>query len=770
MADNDIILLEEEEKEEEGSQGEKEKHSLLKDKKKLAIVGGVVFLVILAIVLLLIFLPSSQEESSDDENIVQKLKEEERRPGITLSKLDHMIKKANALYERGVKQDALLIYEKIATYSESVSYYNLGVVQMKELNYKEAINSFQKAINAGEDRCVAAINAAVCALYLKEDKPFLYYIDLAYAFLKDEVNSPLYSYYYALVMYYKNYFFETLSPLTNRSSAYYPNVQDHMLSNIYLIYNDNTNAMKYLQKKIDNEDYFNLGLIYARMGEYELAATNIIRSLNYRDDSLKVKSALELVNLKRGYFQDAVATLGEMNRDRVSLKTYYPIHVKLSQSLFDINSAQNRFVRDFDVNHQNALKILFYFTGYRVFDAEATREIIKKGGLNIYLDEVTNAKELLEIGGSVSEVNYNIARAIGMILDNRLREANALFISMLDKYQNHPVLHFDLALSFAQLGNYEKSHYHFLKSYHLDSTNVISGIYAVATAKLTNREYVKLLDSVIEDLERYSGDKEERDFFIALINFIRQNPINVVNWSHTDRTIKPLHIVLKALSGFAIKDNELFLKYTNELKEIMPRDLMVGILSVFAKNMQRNIKDFSLETQEFFHSDDYDIDAFYFGAAILRELYVRFAYITGAINYVKDKTELKLQTYAGDSRGLLQAVSFINLYTNDFEESFVGYTTLIDNLKVRDSNTLFLASVAAIGAGHHENAAANLELSILTDTKNYESRYALGLLYQEADNPESAAIQFGIMGNNGFISEYFDFDIKKPSRSEVDGF
>ena len=54
-----------------------------------------------------------------------------------------------------------------------------------------------------------------------------------------------------------------------------------------------------------------------------------------------------------------------------------------------------------------------------------------------------------------------------------------------------------------------------------------------------------------------------------------------------------------------------------------------------------------------------------------------------------------------------------------------------------------------------------MELSKLIDPGNIESRYALGLVYQEMGNYEAAVIQFRNIGNIGFISEYFSFDILK---------
>jgi len=65
-----------------------------------------------------------------------------------LDKFDEMINKANQLYERGNKFEALKIYENIAVYNQSLSNYNLGVSQMKQERCDEAIISFNKAINS----------------------------------------------------------------------------------------------------------------------------------------------------------------------------------------------------------------------------------------------------------------------------------------------------------------------------------------------------------------------------------------------------------------------------------------------------------------------------------------------------------------------------------------------------------------------------------------------------------------------------------------------
>ncbi len=78
---------------------------------------------------------------------------------------------------------------------------------------------------------------------------------------------------------------------------------------------------------------------------------------------------------------------------------------------------------------------------------------------------------------------------------------------------------------------------------------------------------------------------------------------------------------------------------------------------------------------------------------------------------------------------------------------------------MQDSYTLFLGALASTVASHHENAIALLELSKLKNGSFYESRYALALLYLEAKNNNGAVIQLSRIKKDGFISNFFDFEV-----------
>ena len=132
--------------------------------------------------------------------------------------------------------------------------------------------------------------------------------------------------------------------------------------------------------------------------------------------------------------------------------------------------------------------------------------------------------------------------------------------------------------------------------------------------------------------------------------------------------------------------------------------------------------------------------------------------ISGLLNYERQKLKALLKQDANNA-DLLQTLAYIDIFTNDFEESYQIYNRIIDEFKINDAGTLFLAAVAAIGSNHPQNATALLELSKLTDPNAMESRVALGYLYQEIDNIEAATIQYGLIKDPNFKSKFVDFTI-----------
>ncbi len=732
-----------------------------KSKKKLLILlilGAVLLLGIIITIVVIIKNKNKAPSPAPIEKVVEKPVTKEQ---FSPSKLDGMIKKAHLLYEQGNKDDALKIYEKIATFNEAISYYNIGVAKLKEQNFPEALEAFKKAIQNKEHRTISAINAAVCALEMKDDKLFTYYIDLAFAYLPEESNAPLYSYYVGLVHYYKDFYYEALSAISHPVTNFYKEDQDYLASKILASLNHNAYALSTLEKIEKESDHFTLGLLQAKLGEFPKAKASLLKALQNDRENPKIKMALAMVENKMGNLGNTASLMGEVYKVRdTDAKPIYKMRAILKPSLFDVDQAQVEFEKELFFDNENIYSLIFYYAPYKVFDAKQTIDYIRKGSMNIFIDEIGPALSYLKASSTISKVNIAISKGIKKALDFHVYEANEIFLKMVEEYKNHSILHYNLALTYAQMGDYAAAYKNFSKSYHLDSNNYLAGVFALMSGNLIGKDVTKLAEDVKESLAK-NQTLEKDNLYASLIHLTDGNHFSLTRWLEMEKEDSPLSLMLNIIAAQKLNNERMYRLSTQKLQALLPKDIIANIIAFNVKYHKQNIKAYAKAIQIDFNRLPLDYDAFYFGPKIVKEQYIRLLQIGGLLHQKRDSVRAKMEEERIDIPSIMQTLAFMEIYTNNFEEAFTLYNKLIDDFQKKDTHTIFLASVAAIGAGHSENAIALLELSKLTDPNNIESKYALGLLYQEVGNFEAANAQYRSIGNIGFISQYFSFALVK---------
>ncbi len=731
-----------------------------KKKKKIIIIAvAAVFLsLIILIVILIIFKSADENNLISMDNIEDKLLEDKQKP-IEPSKLENMIAKANYLYSNGSKDEALFLYEKIALYSEAISQYNLGVAQLKNEQYELALQTFEKAISNDEKRCVSAINAAVCSLHLNDKENFKYYIDLAYAYLPNEHNSPLYSYYYTLVNYYNKNYLEALSSLNNASSDEYPKVQKHLSAKINALFDNNYDAIEVMEKNLESKDSFSLALLYARVGDLTLAQQYFEDAIMKNIEPAKAQLALGFIKLKAGFVKEGakeIQNVTDMFPNQVY--KYYPIKVSLKETLFDSKKAQMAYRNKIDSSKLLNYQKIFYFSPYKIFNANQTISYIRKGNANIYIDNIASAKDYLTKSSSSSVVNRGITRAIKKALSFNIRLANEELKKLLSIQPKHSILHYNLALTYAQMGNMSDAHKHFIRSYHLDAKNYLSGIYAVMSSQLIDKENMKL-KSILKDGINSEIESESKSLYKTLISISENNLISSIDWLDNEYKQRPLYLALNIIISLNLNRLDYAKKSAKKLTALLQKDILPHMMYIDAYFSEYDDKKYATEVFKYLKKQKFHFQDLYHGPLITRRLYTQQSLITGRLYYLREQLKSAIASTKKPIYELSTTLAYASLLDRAFEESYSMYNELIDELKIRDANTLFLGSVASIAAGHHENAIALLELSKMKDKTFAESRYALGLLYLEVQNNEGATIQLANVSNNGFTSAYFNFDI-----------
>jgi tetratricopeptide (TPR) repeat protein len=678
---------------------------------------------------------------------------------IEPSELEKMVAKANDLYANGHHTEALKLYEKIARYSEAISQYNLGVVRLKEGEYQEALDNFQRSIASSENRCVSAINAAVCSLHLKREKDFNRYIDLAESYLPQESASPLYSYYYSLIHYYKGNYLEALSALKHPTTQEYLGTQNKLRAKISAMYGSYSDAIDTLQNPLQEEDSFTLGLLYANIGDLASAQKYLNDAVHHNPKPIEEKLALALVLMKSGEHENAAKLIKETT-DSYPDQVYapYPIRVFLKPSLFDPDTVQNIYRHAKGAVPSKTYQSLFYFAPYKIFNAEQTISYIRKGTANIYIDDVNGAKSYLQKSTHISNIDYGIAQAIQKALNFRLRDANRQLIGLLKSNPQHSNLHYNLGLTYAQLGDYTKASEHFLRSYHLDADNYLSGIFALMSSHMIGKTHPKLTSILQENLMKEPA-KEEFELYRTLMEITQNNFASAAKWLDKNYKERPLYLAMDALIGLETGQLEAARTGTEKLVRLQPNDLLPHLMYIDAHYKTQKPKAFASSAINYLKKQPFKYDDLYFGPQITRERAIMMSVMTGQLLPIIERLKTKLQTTGDDTSDISGALAQAYLYNQNFEEAYTLYNQVIDSYNVKDEQTLFLGACAAIGAGHYQNAIALLELSKLKNPNYLESRYALALLYLQIQNNPASVGQLSRMGNSGYVSRYFDFTI-----------
>jgi tetratricopeptide (TPR) repeat protein len=736
MAQEEVIVIEDDNLEDEQDSVEQ------KSKKRffLILIALLVGLLVLLLILLFVVIKKKQNHLPNEE--IEKITKKLTQKHIPKKDIDSLIKKANILYTNGKKLEALKLLNKLSIYSEALSNYNLGVIKIKEKNYKEAINYFNKAIANKDNRCISALNAAYCSLKLKDKKRFYYYAHLAELYLSEISSSKSYPFYYALTHYYLGREFESLAGLN--SSTTYPKETKELKTAIYNFYDDPYGV-------IDNtKNPFYLGISYARIGEYELAKTELQKVVN--SYPLKAGVALGLVELKLKEYKSA-SNLLEIAKKKD--KVVYPIRVYIKPDIFDIPKAQIYF-RDNFLNTLQIYKLFFYYAPYKVFNISQTINYIQKGSFGLGVNNIEQASSYLTKSSTISKLNIKMSEGIKFAITSHILKANKIFSKLIQKYPYHSILHYDLALTYANLQNYPKAYYHFLRAYHLDSNNHLSAIFALICGKISGYKIDMLKRNVIDTID-FNNPKNK--FFVSLLSFIDANYADSLSFIQTKYKKTPLKIAFGVAVAKVLNDKDLLLKQTTMLQTILPKDIVSNLLYFYATHSTKNIKKFAFDFQTIFINKikEWNMDSFYYGNLFSSEMLIEFAKISGQLPKLKFLLSNKLLD-TQDSITILKNLAFINLYTKNFEESYTIFNDLIDNKKIDDYKTLFYGAVASILAGHHSNAVALLALSKRKNKNAFESRYGLGLLYHEVKNLRGAIIQYSKIPD-GFESEFFDFDV-----------
>ena len=652
---------------------------------------------------------------------------------------------------------SLKSYHDISQYNQALSFYNIGVTQAKQQHYDKAMQAFEQALPVEKLRFEAALNLAISAYQKGDNQHFRTYLTLATKELSSRQTSPLYSYYRTLIDYYRGFYAEALTPLRHPTSDAYADTQNQLLVKLYTAFDNPKEAIKILEEKTKTEDFFTLGLLYAKQEEYSLSKKYLEKSLEDQSNALQENMALALVDMKLGLFKQASETINKIqNKYPKQITKTYPIQATLNPALFDPVLAQKDFQKHIFFNKRNSYSLLFYFAPFHLINPKQTVQNLHQGAYKSSSHAYNPALEQLQLSEKISNANLEVTRGIKAAFEQNLYKAKEIFEKGIATYPSSATLHYNLGLVYAKIYDFQKAHIHLRKAAILDVNNLYAPLFDHLCTTLLlqepNKEQLTQVTNRIDALEK----SDEKDRLIALDAILHED-ITKANASLNQTTFD------NALSLILAQLRQEFTSYqeqSNYLLQKAPKDIISNILYLDAHQDKQDIKAYAKAIQERLHANKLDFSTLYSGHAFVKELYIEMLHIAGVVPRAKKELEAHLRQVGTKDISTLQALAYSDIYLQEHDQAYAIYNQLIDKQKQQDSNTLFLASLSAIGAKHHANAIALLELAKLNNKSNIESRYALGVLYHEAKNLEGASIQYAKIGDTGFQSRYFSFHLE----------
>lgn len=729
-----------------------------KKKKLLFFIAPAVALLIIAVAVTLILIGKPKSEKVEINTTEAPKIKPGVKPKIAASELEQLIEKAKALYESGDKESALKLYSQISIYSESVSSYNLGVAKMGEGDYKGALEYFKNSIKSSDNELPSAINSAVCMFKLGDRQKAKEYIALAKASLPKYVDSPLYSYYYALIGYYENDYYEALSAVSAPTGKFFQAESNEIAKRGYLLFDDSVDLLELLKKE-KNKEHLTIGFLQAREGKFKEAIDSLDAAKRKDEDRLKAIMASSLVYLKAKMPLQASNALKEaMTISEANASAIFDIEVFLKQKAFESDMIQEKLLSDFISDQKNTASILFYFAPYKMFNPNKTVSSIKKGEAGIMVDDIKAGTSYLENAAKQSKINAEMIRGIEYALSGRVYLANKQFKSIEARHPTHAVALYNLALTYAQSGDFKEANKYFIKAYNFDPKNLESGIFAIITSKIVGMPYDRIRESLDADIYG-PNDFSNKSEYAAMFSYAIDNSIAAIDWLMNGQKKSASSYALATVISLRLDKRMSAISNSKALLELLPKDIVAGGLNIFVKNSGENVKFFARETQAYLNSGYYDLNHVYYGPDIAKDMFISLHRASGLLTRAKALYEKRVAIEQVDKAQLLKGYGSVLMYLKMFKEANAAFSTVVLDIDYVNANTLFLAGASAIASGKNSDAISFFELAKLYDPTSVESIYALGLLYLEASNLNQAATQFKQI-RGLFESEFFDFDIK----------
>lgn len=379
-------------------------------------------------------------------------------------------------------------FEKLKRSQENLSLqidFNKAVLHLSKNEYEESIKLFLKTSKILE--VPSFLNIGIAYYRLGAIDKSILYLNKIY---EKQENANMQTFAYMSACYYlyqiskDNKYLDTIIKISKKSKNL-PEHSKRMLSDTYIILKDYENALDILNS-MEHPIDLKRALIYIKLKDYEKANLFLkkAKDQNTNPNTIdKILWLLSFTNLKMNNIEQLKETLDVINERKSTFKanTELPIEIFFNQNKFTSKQYLDSIIK-FDETRK--IDFVFYFAPFIFSDSQEIIYDSLKGFIYNQKENIINLEEMID---------YN-SKFLKIIKEDPIIRVVELE-KMLTKDTKSYIL-YNLALSCAQINDFNKAFKYFEKAHKLNPGNKLYSTMYLITAnrlnmKIKDKEYIE---------------------------------------------------------------------------------------------------------------------------------------------------------------------------------------------------------------------------------------------------------------------------------------
>ena len=621
-------------------------------------------------------------------------------------------------------------FEKLKKTQENLALqvdFNKAVLHLSKNEYEEAIELFKKTAKILE--IPSYLNIGIAYYKLNSIDNAIVYLNKIY---EKEENSKIHTFSYMSACFYlyqiskDNKYLDTIVKISKK----FTDLSEHskrMLADTYIILKEYENALSVLET-MDYAMDLKKALIYIKLKDYEKANLLLAKAKNDNVNPNTIDKILwftSFTNLKLNNLEKLKETLDEINIRKNTFKANSELPLEI---FFNQNKYTSKQYLDSVLKFDESRKIdfIYYFAPFIFSDSQEIIYDSQKGFIYNQKESIVNLEEMVDYNAKF----LKIVKADPII---RVVELKKMLTKDTKSY-----IFYNLALSCAQINDFNNAFKYFEKAYKLNPGNKLYSTMYLITAnrlniKIQDKDYIETTIKNDNGLYNYFGKEIYKLFINSLFTFA-DAPLNYEST-----------IFYKAID---------FLKIMNENKDISNHILLdehfKDPLTFLIRLIQRKEKenDFSYFARL---QDSIPLtlnDNFLEGPLVITRYYIDILKALGIF------ANADLRISGGKSPSYLRTKALRDLHLGSPDETIKTLEYLQSEYKLEDKYTMYLMVAALLEAGRYNDAS--LQISLIKAILNDQDADFLTAVQLIQELKISSAKQYL---NNPYLDSLIDFKL-----------